>query len=166
MIGDRILKNFAVYLDGITMLGEVTEIQLPKITLKTSDWSAAGMSGIVEVDTGKVDKLESVVKFKGIQSSPIKALGIGNSVPLILRAAVKNSDGAVKHIVIEMRGLVKELDYGTLNAEDIGETSVTMSLYYYRLAEDNEDLIELDPINNVRKINGEDQLSEIVSALS
>ena len=65
-----------------------------------------------------------------------------------------------------MRGLVKEIDYGTWNAEDIGETSVSMTLQYYRFSEDGTDLIIIDPINNIRNLNGKDQLEGVVSALS
>ncbi|MCF6776894.1 phage major tail tube protein [Thiotrichales bacterium 19X7-9] len=166
MIGDRILQNFAVYLDGTTLIGETTEVQLPKITVKTVEYNGAGMSGTIEIDTGKIEKLETSMKLKGIQTVPIGSFGEDATKPLILRAAIKNSDGTEKKLVIEMRGLVKEIDYGTWNAEDIGETSVSMTLQYYRFSEDGTDLIIIDPINNIRNLNGKDQLEGVVSALS
>lgn len=166
MVGDRILQNFGIYLDGYGYLGEISEIQLPKLTLKTAEWSAAGMSGVIEVDLGRLEKMETSLKFKGIHTAPINALGMGNSVPLILRGAIKNADGTIKSLLIELRGLVKEIDYGTLNDEGMGETSVSMTVHYYRLSEDKEDLIEIDPINNVRKINGENTLKDTITAIS
>ncbi|MCF6775996.1 phage major tail tube protein [Thiotrichales bacterium 19X7-9] len=166
MIGDRILLNFGVYLDGYGYLGEASEVQLPKITLKTAELSAAGISGIIEVDLGKVEKMESSFKLKGVHIKPINALGLGNSIPLILRAAIKNADGTIKQIIIEMRGLIKEIDHGTFNSEDMGETSVLMSVHYYRLSEDNEDIIEIDPMNNIRKINGENSLADSIKAIN
>ncbi|MCF6764830.1 phage major tail tube protein [Thiotrichales bacterium 19S3-7] len=166
MIGDRVLLNFGVYLDGYGYLGEASEVQLPKITLKTADWSAAGISGVVEVDLGKVEKMESSFKLKGIHTRPIATLGVGNTIPLILRAAIKNADGSIKQMNIEMRGLIKEIDYGTLNGEDMGESTILLNVHYYRLSENNEDIIEIDPLNNIRKINGENTLADSIKAIS
>ncbi|MCF6766804.1 phage major tail tube protein [Thiotrichales bacterium 19S11-10] len=166
MVGDRILQHFGVYLDGFGYLGEASEVVLPKISLKTTEWSASGMSGVIDVDMGKVEKMEASFKLKGLHTKPTQALGVGNSVPLILRAAVRNSDGEIKSIMIEMRGLVKEIDYGTFSSDEMSETSVLMSVHYYRLSENNDDLIEIDPINNVRMINGENMLADNIKAMS
>ena len=161
----NILINFGVYLDGVAYLGTASEVQLPKIAIKTEEWMAAGMSGTVDVDTGKVDKMESVIKFKGLQTDPIKVLG-NKEAPLIIRGNLRNKDGTEKKLIIEMRGLVKDYDNGTINAESLGETSVTLSLSYYRFSADGEDLIEIDPINNVRSLNGSNQLEGVLANIS
>ncbi|TNF65688.1 MAG: phage major tail tube protein [Gammaproteobacteria bacterium] len=162
---NNLLENFGVYVDGVAYLGLASEIQLPKISVKTEEWTAAGMSGTVDIDTGKVEKMEAVIKLKGIQTDPVKAIG-NTEAPLIIRGSLRNKDGESKKLIIEMRGLLKEYDTGTINAESLGETSITLSLSYYRLNVDNEDLIEVDPINNVRSISGENSLESVLANIS
>jgi P2 family phage contractile tail tube protein len=123
------------------------------------------MSGTVDVDTGKVEKMESVIKFKGLQTDPIKLIG-NKEAPLVIRGSLRNKDGTDKKLTIEMRGLVKDYDNGTINAESLGETNVTLSVSYYRFNADGEYLIEIDPINNVRSLNGSNQLEGVLANIS
>ena len=51
------LKNFATFIDGISYVGEVEEVTLPKLKRKTEDWRGGGMPGAVKTDMG-IDALE------------------------------------------------------------------------------------------------------------
>jgi P2 family phage contractile tail tube protein len=161
---NNLVENFGVYIDGVAYLGTALEVQLPKISIKTEEWLAAGMAGAVDVDTGKVEKMETSIKLKGLQVQPIAA--IGQNVPIIIRASLRNDDGTSKKSIIEMRGIITEFDAGTLNPEGVGETNLNMSLHYYRFNVDGEDLIEIDPINGKRIINGTDQLQNVLANIS
>ncbi|WP_440681962.1 phage major tail tube protein [Cysteiniphilum halobium] len=162
---NNILINFGVYLDGIAYLGTASEVQLPNLAIKTEEWTAAGMSGTVKVDTGKMEAMESVIKFKGLQTDPIKVIG-NKEAPLIIRGSLRNKDGTEKKLTVEMRGLVTSYDNGTINAESTGETSLTLSVSYYRFNADGEDLAEIDPVNNVRSLSGTNQLEGVLANIS
>ena len=162
---DGILQNFGVYLDGVGYLGTVEEVQLPKITAKTSEWTAAGMSGTVDVDTGKVEKMEATIKLKVINQAAIKTI-FTPDVPLLIRGSLAQKDGSSKKLVIEIRGLMKEYDMGTINVESQGDTSIAISVNYYRIAIDGTDVVEIDPIANIRKVDGKNKLENVIANIS
>ena len=48
----RKIKNFTLFNEGLSYLGEVDEVTLPKLTRKTEDWRAGGMGGPIKADFG------------------------------------------------------------------------------------------------------------------
>ena len=48
----RKIKNFTLFNEGLSYLGEVDEVTLPKLTRKTEDWRAGGMGGPIKADMG------------------------------------------------------------------------------------------------------------------
>ena len=74
-------------------------------------------------------------------------------------------DNSVTPMVISLRGMYKELDFGKFKAGDKGTLSASVSCRYYKLNINNSDVIEIDVDNMIRKINGTDVMSEIRDAL-
>ncbi len=48
----RKLKNFVLFNNGIAHVGEVPEVNLPKLSRKMEDYRSGGMSGTVKLDFG------------------------------------------------------------------------------------------------------------------
>jgi uncharacterized protein len=161
---DNLLENFGVYLDGTGYLGTATELQLPKITPKIQEMFGAGMSSPVDIDTGKLEKMEASLKLSGIQTGVL--LSIGKQIPLIVRGSLRKNDGASVPFIAEMRGIISDIDMGNLTADESGETSISLSLHYYRVAVSGTDVIEIDPKNNVRSISGDNKLASVISNIT
>lgn len=68
-------------------------------------------------------------------------------------------------MVINLRGGWKELDAGTWKPGDKSTLTVQVAASYYKLSIDEEELIEIDAINLVRKVGGEDQMEAIRAAI-
>jgi P2 family phage contractile tail tube protein len=64
-----------------------------------------------------------------------------------------------------MRGGWRELDSGTWKPGDKSTVKIAVIANYYKLSIDGEELIEVDAINLVRKVNGTDQMEAIRSAI-
>ena len=48
----RKIKNFATFVDGISYLGEMPEVALPKLARKMDDYRSGGMNAPVKADFG------------------------------------------------------------------------------------------------------------------
>ena len=48
----RKIKNFTLFNEGLSYLGEVDEVTLPKLTRKTEEFRGGGMNGPVATDMG------------------------------------------------------------------------------------------------------------------
>jgi P2 family phage contractile tail tube protein len=109
----KILKNFNAFVDGKGFAGRIDEIQLPKLTLKTEEFRAGGMDVPVQVDLG-MEKMEAELTFAEYDPDLFRLFGIvGNSgISITLRGGMQ-STGNAEPVVINLRGIIKELDAGT-----------------------------------------------------
>jgi P2 family phage contractile tail tube protein len=163
----KILKNFAVFVDGRGYAGKVEEITLPKLTIKTEEYRAGGMDVPIAIDMG-MEKLETDMTFSDYDSEIFKLFGIisGNLVALTLRGALQEPDKTdAIPVVLHLRGTIRELDFGTWKAAEKATLKMAMDLRAYKLTYNNADLIEIDAENMIRKIDGTDQLATFRTAL-
>ena len=162
----RKLQNFTAFVDSHGYAGLVTEVEPPKITIKTEEYRAAGMDTPIEIDMG-IEKLEATLTFAEHNKELFKALGLlpGGNLGIILRGA--GGEGAnTNSIVIELRGRVREIDQGSWKAGDDVTVKVMIAARYYKLTIDGEDVVEIDTENLKRVIGGIDQLAGQRAALN
>ena len=62
----EVLYNTNLFVDGISLQGDVPSLTLPKLTLKTDEYRAGGMDAAVELDMG-MEKLEAGFLTNGVR---------------------------------------------------------------------------------------------------
>ena len=163
----RKIKNFALFNEGLSYLGEVDEVTLPKLTRKTEDWQAGGMAGPIKADMG-MEGLELEWKAGGILRDVLTQWGAikHDAVGLRFAAALQSDDSEeIQSLEVVVRGRHTEIDQGKAKAGDKTEFSVKSALSYYKLSIDNEVLIEIDLVNMVEVVDGIDRLEGVRNAL-
>lgn len=156
------LKNMNVFNDGISWLGEVAEVQLPKLARKFEDYRAAGMDGAVGVDMGQ-ENLEMELTAGGVIKQALLQYGTTKVDGVYQRFAgayQQEDTGQVTAYEIYMRGRWQEVDMGKAKPGDNTEVKLKARLAYYRLVENGVDIIEIDLMGMVFKVNGVDILEE------
>ncbi|MBH3134032.1 phage major tail tube protein, partial [Serratia marcescens] len=68
--------------------------------------------------------------------------------------------GEVSAVEVVMRGRHKEIDFGEYKQGEDTETKVSTECTYFKLTVDGKELIEVDTVNMVEKVNGVDRLAE------
>jgi len=161
------LKNMNVFGDGVSYLGQVSEVTLPKLALKTEGYRGGGMIGEVELDMG-LDKLELEFNAGGIITDLIGKFGASAHDATMLRfAGAFQSDqtGRVQAVEAVCRGRYTEIDMGKGKPGDDTEHKFKMSCSYFRLIVDGADLVEVDVIAGVFVVDGIDRYAEIRAAI-
>ncbi len=163
---DDVLKNMSLFVDTRGYAGNVEELTLPKLTLKTEEFRNGGMDAPLEVELG-MEKLESEFTLTRFDREALRLFGVldGNAIPLTVRGAVVSDDGATKSVAVNLRGFVREVDFGTWKSGDKATLKFMFALRYYKLTYDGQVLHEIDVANMVRIINGVDQLAAQRDAL-
>lgn len=161
-----ILKNMNLFVDGRGYAGKVMEVNLPKLTVKMEEHRDGGMDAPAEIDMG-LEKLECSFSTSAIDADLARSWGLapGNLVPLTFRGALESEDGTVSPVKAEVRGQVKEMDWGTWKAGEKAPLKCTVAPRYYKYTHGDEDLIEIDVDNMIRMVNGTDRLEEQRAAL-
>lgn len=163
----RKLKNFNVFNDGNNYVGQFKSVTLPKLTTKLEEWRGGGMDIPVEVDMG-MEKLTAEMTLGGYDASTFKQYGmidVANTLLRITGAIQRDDSGEVLSVEVVMRGRFTEVDFGDMSAGEDTEIKLTASLSYYKLSINNEELVEIDAINMVKKIGGKDVLEPYRRAL-
>ena len=163
----RKIKNFVLFNEGNSYLGEVDEVTLPKLTRKTEDWQSGGMAGPIKADFG-MEGLELEWKAGGVLRDVLTQWGAmkHDAVGLRFAAALQADDSEeIQALEVVVRGRHTELDHGKAKAGDKTEFTVKSALSYYKLSIDNEVLIEIDLVNMVEIVDGIDRLEGVRNAL-
>jgi len=161
------LKLFNVFSDGITYIGLVPELTLPKLSRKMEEYRAGSMTGPVSVDMGN-EAMQLEYTAGGLLLDALKkyAAGKHNAVQLRFAGGFKNDDtGAVDAVEVVVRGRYKEIDMGNAKAGDDTSHKYTMPISYYKLTINNEVIYEFDFVAGVEMVGGVSQNSDLLKAI-
>ena len=135
----RKLKLMNVFLNGYSYQGVAKSVTLPKLTRKLENYRGAGMNGSAPVDLGLDDDALSMEWSLG---------GFPNSVIWELYAAT-----GVDAVPIRF-------DTGEGKQGEDTESKISVGCTYFRLTMDGKELVEIDTINMIEKVNGVDRLEQ------
>jgi P2 family phage contractile tail tube protein len=140
---------------------------MPKLVQKTREFHAGGMAAPVDIPMGSLEKLECEFTLSAFDRA---VLGLQNGMPgvvtqLTARGALASDNGVQVPLVVQMHGVLRELDLGTWKVGDDNNLKVVASLRYFKLVHAGKDVVEVDAINLVWKVNGVDQLAATRAAL-
>lgn len=157
-----VLKNFNLFNDAKSYMGIAEEIKLPKLKRKMEEFRAGGMNGPVKIDLGQ-EGLGIEFTCGGFMEQVFTQYGISKVDGVMLRfaGAYQRDDTAVVQAVeVVVRGRHEEIDAGDPKAGDKSKLNVKSTLSYYKLSVDNKVLIEIDLLNMIEIVNGNDILQD------
>ena len=157
------LRDMNIFQDGFSFRGVATEVTPPKLAKKMVAYRGGGMLANVKLFDGLED-LEMEWTASGFAVEAFRAFGkiTVDGVQLRYVGAYQNQQTAAYQAVeIVVRGQHEEVDGGTQKVGDDDVTKIKTALSYYKLTVDNQDIIEIDVLNNVFIVDGEDLYQEI-----
>ncbi|MFJ6324091.1 MULTISPECIES: phage major tail tube protein [unclassified Rhizobium] len=159
-----LLRNCMLWADRTSLLGQIGDITPPVPQEKLEEMRNAGMIKPREIKLG-FDKLEFSFKMPGLDPAVIKLFGLkpGSENPFMITGALVDEDGTEHSAVMTIRGFLKKADSGGWKAGDQAENDYQVSVNYYKLEIDGQELIEMDDFDI--KIGGVSQYGGIRSAL-
>lgn len=143
-----ILRNCTIFVDRESKVGQAKEITLPVPEAKVDELRNAGMVLPIEVTLG-YEKLENSFKMTAFDPQPLKLFGLkpGSTKEFMVTGALVDEDGTTHSAVAYIRGFMKKTDAGTWQNGEMSETDFEVSVRYYKLEVDGQELIEMDPFN-------------------
>lgn len=165
----RKLKNMNLFVDGVSLIGEVESVTLPKLSRKTEAFRGGGMAGAAHTDMGlDDDALKAEFTVGGYSLEVMRQLGIAKIDGTALRftgAFQRDDTGEVVAVEVVMRGRHQEADRGEYKVGDNSSTKISSHCTYYRESVNGQVVQEVDVLAMVHIVNGVDQLKEQRKAL-
>lgn len=168
MAADNLLKRWAIFVDGIGKAGNAKEYSPPALEVNTVDFQAGDMDAPVPVDDGMA-AMEASFSLFGVDAAVLPLLGLrqGGYVPISVRSTYDDTSGNAWDLVEVLRGMITKIERDTQDSGSQREKvmKITMKLSYYKVSKSGTVLIEIDPVNRVRNMGGEDALKTMRALL-
>lgn len=157
------ITNANIYVNGNSLLGRAEEIKLPDITAMMSERKALGMVGKIELPTG-FDKLEGEIKWNSLyEDAAVVTANPFAAVQLQCRSSIETygSQGRVDEasMVTYLTVMFKKNPLGTFKQHDPAEFATGFSAIYLKQVINGREIIELDYMANIFRVDGNDMLA-------
>ena len=164
------INEYNAYLDGTKMIGVAASVTLPEVNMKTSTVSGVGVNGELDSPTiGQFESMEQEIQFNTLYSSAMDMLSPLSTVNLTLRASqqVYDKQGGYnfKGLRVVEIGRVKKFNPDKVEKGEAMEATVTLELTYLMIEVDGQQLLEVDKLNGIYKVNGTDMLAGVNSLI-
>lgn len=157
----RKLKGLNLFNDSNSYQGVITAVTLPKLSRKLDTYRGGGMNGAGFIDNGlDDDALDMEWTIGGIDDLVLTQWGVPD-VPLRFTGSYQRDDTAEEIAVeIEVRGRHSAFDFGEAKQGEDTETKITTKNTYFKLTWNGKELIEIDTVNMIEKVDGVDRLEQ------
>lgn len=149
-------------------VGDTTEITLPEIEELTDTIKGAGILGEIDLPTlGQIGSLSLEITFRSTNKETM-ALATSNQIEIRwVNDLIDTSNGKVRTIANKAFFTVRRKKFaeGKLETGASQDGSMEFEVLAYRRIMDGREVLNIDKLNNVYKINGIDQLTDITRNL-
>ncbi|MBN3005592.1 phage major tail tube protein [Chromobacterium alkanivorans] len=157
----RTLRLFNVFIDGVSFVDQALELKLPKIAMKTEDYTGAGMLGPVKL-LKAIESIEIEHTYNGPIEEIVATFGAEKHDAAMLRFAGSYSEegsGTDQAVEIIVRGRHNEFDQGDAKAGDNGNWKVKTDCTYYKQTVNGKVWLEIDVVHKIFNVMGVDRLA-------
>lgn len=159
------LINYTAYLDGTEYLGTV-DVELPNLEAMTDTVSGAGIAG--ELDSpvlGHYGSMSVTLNWRTLSRSQFR-LARQRSHALDFRGAQQVFDAATgqynsQSVKVTVRGIPKNTNLGTFAPATTTDSSNELEVTYLKVEIDGIRIVEIDKLNFIAFIDGEDVLKTV-----
>lgn len=168
LIFPEVVNNFNVYNGANKLMGISGEISLAELNAMTATISGAGILG--EYNTAVIGMFQNIsqdIPFRMVNKEFFELINASKQAEIVLRSSLQNvnkSTGgtlSTQGMRIVYRGRSSSIKPGQLKQADLMNASVTLELTYILIEMGGEKKLELDKLNEIYIVNGEDLLADI-----
>jgi len=157
----NVLGDFTIFVDGFGKWGTCETLKLPVLEAKTEEFRGGGMDTPRTIVLG-TEKLETEFTLTSHDAQVVKLWGLapGAQKDFTIRGSLIVPGEEEKPVITNLSGQIMKLDNGDWKPGEKAELQVMIGdIVFYRHRIDGQEVHRLDVINQVRIINGVDQLS-------
>lgn len=158
------ITNANVYINGTSFLGRCEEVDAPVVKNKTVEHKALGLVGIASFWAG-IEKIEARFKWSSLYpevmtqiADPFKvaAIQVRGSLNTFTAQGLTQQQPVVAHF----QGMFRDFEMGKYKQQDNAEFTTNMDVNYCKMVINGLDVLEIDVLENIYKINGVDALAQ------
>jgi len=158
------VTNANIYLDGISYMGRAEEISLPDVAPKMVDHKGLGMVGESELPAG-LQKMSAKIKWNAIYPDVMaKTHNVFQALRLQIRTSIETYENGSRvaqvPCVIFLTAIPKKAGGLVFKPQDNVEREDEFNVTAYAMEINGEEIIDVDVMANIWRVNGVDQLAQ------
>lgn len=158
------ITNLNVFMNGANQCGKAEEVKLPDVSQIKTEHKGLGMIGRAELPGG-LDKMTCTIKWSSMYPDVMKAeYNPFQATSLQFRGSLETwgAGGRSKEVAVVafVKGTFNKAPGGTFKQGDPAERESEMSVSYYKLTIDGQDVVEVDVFANIYKVDGKDVVAQ------
>jgi P2 family phage contractile tail tube protein len=159
-----LLRDCTAWIDRVSKLGQIGDVTVPALGIKTEELRNSGMIKPREIHLG-YEKLEFTVKLPGVDPQVYALFGLrpGSDTQIIVTGALVSEDGTTVNATLTLRGFFKGANGGSWKPGELGENDHSFAVHYYKMEIAGEAILEVDDFDVV--VRGQSQRGDINQAL-
>lgn len=155
------MTNANVYLNGSNMVGKASEVELPDVKFGTIEKNSLGGVGSIKLPNGKIEELVAKIKWECFYSDVAKmALNPYQSadIKIFSQKEIWDTAGRVQEVPYKafLTVIPQGLKLPSFKAGEKVDSETSLTCTYLKVVEDGADILEIDLLNNIYKVNGVD----------
>lgn len=164
-ISVRRVTNANIRVNGASWMGRAEEVTLPELKSTQQEHKGLGLQGRTEFPAG-FDKMEMKIKWSNAYDVDVMKIAHDHfaAVNLEIRGAVDVYTGAGRtgmgKAIISVQGRFKGTTGGGFKQHESVDTESMLAVTYMKQVIDDIEVLEVDLINNIYRVNGVDLLAE------
>lgn len=154
---------------GMTIqIPDTTEVSLPSVEYATDSISGGGILGEIDLPTpGQINSMELEIS---IRATPSEVAGMLDTNDLEIRwvsDSIDTSNAATRTVANKafLKVRLKKFEEGKIANGESQDATISYEVLAYRRIRDGAEILNIDKLNRVFKINGIDQISDISNNL-
>lgn len=159
----KVIKDAILSVEGTSFAGRVKNLEWPKLARKMEEYRAGGMMGPVEIDLGG-EKMEMSFEMPEQDAELLGHFGVCNVGGIRFRinasAESDSPDCSSDAIEVVATGRFKEIELGSFEGGDLQESKFAVSLATFKYSRNGSEVLDIDHINNIFKVNKRDLLEK------
>lgn len=148
-----------LFINGLGLLGELVDVELPKLEKDTIETSSGIGKGEITLPTLKT--LTTKITVNNVSELYLNMLDNTKEQEFYLKANASSTGGANTSIIATFRGYLKSIDSIKFEFNKEANYSFEATVNFYKLEIDDKTVIRYDFENNICEINGIDQYEQI-----
>lgn len=158
---------YSVYSNKI-QVPDTTEVELPEIEQLTDTISGAGILGEIDLPTyGQIGSMTTTISFRASNKQTVEMLKNTDLEIRWVSDSINTSNASAGTVANKafLKVKLKKFSEGKIASGSAQDGSFEYEVLAYRRILDGAEIINIDKLNNVYKINGIDQISDITKNL-
>ncbi|CAD7289595.1 hypothetical protein LMG7974_01672 [Campylobacter majalis] len=147
------------FIDGIGLLGELVDIELPKIEAETLETSSG--IGKIEVTLPTIKPLSVKITVNNLNELYFNMLDQSKTQKFYVKANATNSDGENAQVIATFEGKIKSMSGAKIELNKEANFDFEASVTFYKLEVDAKTQILYDAKNNICQMGAFDLFSTI-----